>query len=42
MAHRDSSHHEIELLMSFNYLKLFKPNEHILEKPNDENFFLQN
>ena len=28
MQYRDSPHHEIERLMSFNYLTLFKPNEH--------------
>ena len=28
IPYRDSPHHEIEILMSFNYLNLFKPNEH--------------
>ena len=28
MPSRDSSHHEIERLMSFVYLILFKPNKH--------------
>ena len=28
MPYRDSPHHEIELLMSFNCLNLFKPHEH--------------
>ena len=27
MLHRDSPHHKIEILMSFNFLNLFKPNE---------------
>ena len=26
MPHRDSPHHEIEILMSFDYLNVFKPN----------------
>ena len=42
MPHRDSSSYEIELLMSFNCLNLFKPNEHTEEyynrRPNDEKF----
>ena len=42
MPYRNSPHEEIEILMSFNYLKLFKPNEHSEEydtrKPNNENF----
>ena len=28
MPYRDSLHHEIEILMSFDYLQLFRPNEH--------------
>ena len=28
MPYRDSPHHEIEILMSFDYLHLFRPNEH--------------
>ena len=28
MPYRDSLHHEIEILMSFDYLHLFRPNEH--------------
>ena len=47
MPCRVSSHREIETetVMSFNYLKLFKPNEHTEEnyirKPNDENCLFQ-
>ena len=36
----DSRHHEIEIVLSCNYLNLFKPNEHTVDyyirKPNDE------
>ena len=28
MPYRDSPHHEIEILMSFDYLNVFEPNEH--------------
>ena len=28
MPYRDISHREIEISLSFNYLNLFKPNEH--------------
>ena len=42
MHYRDSPHHEMQILMSFNYLNLFKPNEHTEEyhirKPNDKFF----
>ena len=42
IPYRDSPHHEIELLMSFDYLYLFRPNEHRedyhIRKPNDEKF----
>ena len=45
MPYRDSPHHEIEILMSFDYLHLFRPNEHIedyyIRKPNNENFLLK-
>ena len=45
MPYRDSPHHEIEIVMSFNYLKLFKLNEHTEDyhnrKPNDENFLFE-
>ena len=44
MPYRDSPHHEIEILMSFDYLHLFRPNEHTedyyIRKPNIENFLL--
>ena len=43
MAFSDSSHDEIEIVMNFNYLNLFKPNEHTedyhIRKPNDEIFY---
>ena len=39
------SHDEIEIFMSFNYLNMFKPNEHTEDyhdrKPNDENFLIE-
>ena len=42
MPYRDSPHHEIEILMSFNNLNLFKQSEHIedhhIRKPNDKKF----
>ena len=45
MPYRDSPHHEIEKLMSFDYLHLFRPNEHSEEnhtrKPNNENFLFK-
>ena len=45
MPYRDSPHHEIEILMSFDYLHLFRPNEHTedyhIRKPNDENFLFK-
>ena len=38
-------HQEIEILMGFDYLNLFKPNEHTEDyhtrKPNDENFLFE-
>ena len=41
MVCRVSSHDEIEMLLNFKYLKIFKPHEHTLDyhnrKPNDEN-----
>ena len=41
MPYRDSPHQEFEILMSFDYLHLFRPNEHTddyyLRKPNTEN-----
>ena len=46
MQCRVSSHNEIEILMSFDYLNVFKPIEHTedyhVRKPNDENFLLEN
>ena len=45
MSNRDSPHHGIDILMSFDYLTLFKRNEHrkdyYIRKPNDEFFLLQ-
>ena len=45
MPYRDSPHQEIEILMSFNYLYLFKPNGHKedyhIRKPNDENILFE-
>ena len=42
MPYRDSPLHEVEILMSFIYLNLFKPNkrkeEYHIRKSNDENF----
>ena len=45
MSYRDSPHNEIEILMSFDYLHLFRPNEHTEEyyirKPNNETFLFK-
>ena len=45
MPYRDIPHHEIEILMSFDYLDLFRPNEHTedyhIRKPNNENFLFK-
>ena len=45
MHYRDSPHHEIEILMSFDYLNVFRPNEHTedyyIRKWNNENFLLK-
>ena len=42
MPCRDSPHHEIEILMKFDYLNVFRPNEHTevyyIRKPNIESF----
>ena len=42
MPYRNSPHQEIEILMSFDYLHLFRPKEHSddyhISKPNDGNF----
>ena len=41
----NSPHQEIEIRMSFDYLHLFRPNEHSpdyhIRKPNDENFLFK-
>ena len=45
MAYRDNPHHEIEMVISFDYLNVFKPNEHTEDyhiwKPNNENFLFE-
>ena len=45
MPYRDSPHHETEILMSFDYLHLFRPNEHTedyyIRKPNNANFLFK-
>ena len=45
MPYRDSPHHEIEILMSFDYLHLFRPKEHTedyhIRKPNNSNFLFK-
>ena len=45
MPYRDSPHHEIEILMIFDYLHLFRPNEHTedyhVRKPNNANFLFK-
>ena len=45
MPYRDSPHQEIEILMSFYYLNVFKRNEHTedyhIRKPNVENFLFK-
>ena len=45
MPYRNSPHQKIEILMSFNYLNVFKPNEHKEDyrtrKPNDQNFLFE-
>ena len=45
MLYRDSPHHEIEILVSFDYLPLFRPNEHTedyhIRKPNNANFLFK-
>ena len=43
--YRNSQHQEIEKIMSFNYVNVFKPNEHTEDyhtrKTNDENFLFE-
>ena len=45
MPYRNSSHREIEMVMSFDYLHLFRPNEHTedyhIGKPNDKSFLFK-
>ena len=45
MPYRDSPHREIEILMSFDYVWLFRPNEHnedyYIRKRNDKNFLIK-
>ena len=45
MPYRDSPHHEIVILMSFDYLHLFRPNEHTedyhIRKTNNANFLFK-
>ena len=45
IPYRDSLHHEIEILMSFDYLNVFKPNQHTEDyhkrKPKEENFLFK-
>ena len=45
MLYRNSPHQEIETVMCFNYLNVFKPNEHTedyhFRKPNDKNFLFE-
>ena len=42
MPYRDSPHHEIEILMSFDYLNLLRPNQEVegyyFRKPHEANF----
>ena len=45
ISYRDSPHHEIEILLSFDYLRLFRPNEHTegyhIRKPNNAIFLFK-
>ena len=45
VPYRISPHHEIEILMSSEYLRFFEPNEHSedyhIRKPNDETFLFK-
>ena len=45
MPYRDSPHLEIEILVSFDYPHLFRPNEHTedyhIRKPNNANFLFK-
>ena len=40
MPCRDSPQREVEILMSFDYLNVFKPNENFLSKIEDKNIFM--
>ena len=46
IPYRDSPHNEVETLMDFDYLNVFKPIKHTEEyhirKPNNENFLFKN
>ena len=46
IPYRNSPHQEIQILMSFDYLHLLRPNEHSenyhIRKPNDGNFLFEN
>ena len=45
IQYRDSPHHEIEIIVSFNYLNLFEQNEYTedyhIKKPDDKNFLFE-
>ena len=45
IPYRDSPHQEIEIFMTFDYLHLFRPNEHSenhhIRKANDENYLFE-
>ena len=45
MPYRDSLHYEIEMLMNFDYLNVFRPNEltedYHIRKQNNENFLFK-
>ena len=45
IPYRNNPHQEIEIVMSFDYLHLFRPNEHTedyhIRKPNDKNFLFK-
>ena len=45
MPYRDGPHHEVEIIMSFIYLNVFKPNkdteDYHIRKPNNEKFLFE-
>ena len=45
MPYRGSPYHEIEIVMSFKHLNMFRPNEHkenyVIRKPNSEIFLFE-